>query len=102
MSHTANKEALFGPKKDAKSASTSKPASATPSVSTAAVPPPKPVSVTAEKTLKFSGKTTGLSLMEKQKKVAEAKEYSEKGMTHLKTTMFQWKPDHLAAAPNFE
>lgn len=38
----------------------------------------------------------------KQKKVEEAQEHSKKGMEYLKTSMFSWKPDHLAAAPCFE
>ena len=38
----------------------------------------------------------------KSKKLDEAREYSEKGMKYLKTTIFQWAPDHLAAAPQFD
>lgn len=38
----------------------------------------------------------------KAKKIEEAREFSEKGMKYLKTSIFQWAPDHLAAAPQFE
>lgn len=38
----------------------------------------------------------------KAKKMEEAKSFSERGMKFLQTSMFQWNPDHLAAAPLFE
>jgi hypothetical protein len=34
--------------------------------------------------------------------MAEAQEQSDKGMAALKTSMFQWKADHLSAAGYFE
>ena len=44
----------------------------------------------------------GLPPAQKAKKIAEAQEYMEKATQALKKTIFSWKPDHLAAAPNFE
>lgn len=46
--------------------------------------------------------TASMTPAAKSKKLEEAREYSEKGMKYLKTTLFQWAPDHLAAAPQFE
>ena len=46
--------------------------------------------------------TTTMTPAAKSKKLEEAREYSEKGMKYLKTTIFQWAPDHLAAAPQFD
>lgn len=36
------------------------------------------------------------------KKIEEGRDFSERGMKCLKVTVFQWKPDHLLAAPLFE
>jgi hypothetical protein len=46
--------------------------------------------------------STGLTSAIREKKIAEAKELSERGMKFLKTSVFQWQPDNLAAAPLFE
>jgi len=56
-------------------------------------------STAQSKTLKSS---TTISPQLKLKKIEEAKEESEKGMKYLKKTIFNWSPDHLAAAPCFE
>ncbi len=101
MSLSQNKQALFGSKKTdggKSSSTTSKPAPAP------TAQPAAPVSATAGKSsaVKFTGASSGMSLIEKQKKIEEARELSEKGMTYLKTSMFKWEPDHLAAGPVFE
>ena len=43
-----------------------------------------------------------LSAAAKAKKIDEAKAFSKQGSSHLQKTMFQWTPDHIAAAPLFE
>ncbi len=82
-----NKQELFGSKKGQ-----AKGTNATHSTATTSMTPQAHTSTAR----------VGLSVAEKQKKVAEAKELSERGMKHLKTSVFQWSPDHLAAAPLFE
>lgn len=58
---------------------------------------------TTSQTKKASGPNLpNISPAVKAKKIAEAQEYSAKGMAHLKTSVFQWSPDHLAAAGCFE
>lgn len=46
--------------------------------------------------------STSLSGASRAKKLEEAQEWSEKARKHLKTSVFQWSPDYLAAAPCFE
>jgi hypothetical protein len=46
--------------------------------------------------------STKISSQTKLKKVAEAKELSERATIFLKTSMMRWTPDYLAAAPLFE
>jgi len=43
-----------------------------------------------------------LSKEAKQKKIDEAKFYRNKGLDLIKTSVFKWTADHLAAAPAFE
>lgn len=43
-----------------------------------------------------------LSPQMKMKRIEEAKSYSEAATNHLKTSMFKWSVDYLAAAPLFE
>ena len=59
---------------------------------------------TQPKTIGMTSKATGTTISNevKLKKINEATEWSEKGMKFLKTSVFQWEPDHLAAAPCFE
>lgn len=45
---------------------------------------------------------THLSPVACEKKIAEGKELQEKALKHLKTSLFQWSPDHVAAAATFE
>jgi hypothetical protein len=45
---------------------------------------------------------SGLSGPAKAKKIEEAKTLSAKANAFLETSVFKWKPDHLAAAPIFE
>ena len=47
-------------------------------------------------------KHTHLSSAMCAKKIIEGKEYHEKGLKHLKTSLFQWSADHVAAAATFE
>lgn len=62
-----------------------------------------PQSKTAGMTIGGS-KTTGIAMSAeaRQKKMNEAHEAYVKGEENLKTSFFQWKPDHLSAASNFE
>ena len=49
--------------------------------------------------------TTGpvlVSASMKQKHVNDAKSLEERGAAFMKTTMFQWKPDHIGAGPLYE
>ena len=105
----ADKNALFG-KAPASSANKPKPVSKT----AAAGLTPKPTTITAttttttsssstvSKTASSTLKTPTVTPQLKLKKIEEAKEESEKGMKYLKKTVFNWSPDHLAAAPCFE
>lgn len=107
----ADKNALFGkgpsnnndkPKPISKTqAAASKTGSITKPTSTTNTSSTSKTSATAtqSKTLKTS---TTISPQLKLKKIEEAKEESEKGMKYLKKTIFNWSPDHLAAAPCFE
>ena len=52
--------------------------------------------------MKIGGSAAMLSPEVKARKLEEGRELSEKGMKALKVTVFQWKPDHLLAAPMFE
>jgi tetratricopeptide (TPR) repeat protein len=47
-------------------------------------------------------KHTHLSSAMCAKKIIEGKEYHEKALKHLKTSLFQWSADHVAAAATFE
>ena len=107
------KSSLFGKPKGVKGSSSS-----STSVSTTAKPAttsptpvlvPKAVGKTASLTASTAGKSTPiaktgivLSPAARSKKIDEAKEESAIGMKNLKTSVFQWNPDHLAAAPHFE
>eukprot|EP01039_Chlorochromonas_danica_P002507 gene2507-2745_t len=108
MSLSKNKESLFGSKGSTSGATSTAPKA---TATTAAL------SSNTSATSAGAGKTAGLtfkgvdssssqgptmSLETRRKKIAEAREQSEKGMTALKTTLFQWKPDHLSAATYFE
>ena len=101
MSHQDSKAALFGkgsaaPPMPSSSGATAKPKGLT---SGLAASPGGKGSATAG--LK-PGVTGGLSAEQKMKKIDEARDLSERGMKCLKVTVFQWKADHLAAAPLFE
>lgn len=113
MSLSQNKNALFGNKPSGGGSGAAKPATASatvpkpPGSATAAAPAAAPpVSRTAGMSLKPVGSASSsqpsLSIEAKRKKMEEAREASEKGMTCLKTSIFQWKPDHLSAAVHFE
>lgn len=45
---------------------------------------------------------THLSPVACEKKIAEGKELHDRALKHLKTSLFQWSPDHLAAAATLE
>ena len=90
MSLTDQKNSLFG--KAAKPGVRPAP-SAAPVVDTK----PKPTIKAAA--IDFS---IGLNGPQKAKKIEEAKTLSAKASKFLETSVFKWKPDHLAAAPLFE
>lgn len=101
MSHQQNKAALFG------GGSAGAPAAAS-SGGTA-----KPKGLTAGLTATTKGPLQGtstsvtgsgvlLSNEMRLKKIEEARDFSERGMKAIKVTVFQWKADHLLAAPLFE
>jgi len=101
MSLDQKKESLFG-----KSGNSSKPSAPL----NAPVSAPQPVSKTAGITFGKPTTTGGssnkgkieLSAEGKRKKLVEAQELSAKGAKNLQTSLFQWSPDHLMAAPYFE
>lgn len=109
MSLSQNKADLFGKKSTASSSSSASKTSSTSgtssnaNVATKPAPAPAlaPVSKTATANL-MSGSVSAADAKMKQKKIEEAQEHSKRGMEYLKTNLFQWKPDHLAAAPCFE
>jgi hypothetical protein len=45
---------------------------------------------------------TNLSPAACEKKIAEGKDLHERALKHLKTSLFQWSPDHVAAAATLE
>ena len=105
----ADKNALFGkgPSSNDKPKPVSKTAAAgltpKPSTSSSSTIASKTASSTLQsKTASSTLKTPTITPQLKLKKVEEAKEESEKGMKYLKKTVFNWSPDHLAAAPCFE
>lgn len=113
MSNQANRAALFGGK--ASGAAANKPVSVTaakPSSSTTTktngllIEPIQPVSKTAGITPSNQPKTQSsgitLSAEARRKKQEEIQQLLERANTALKTTMFQWSPDYLVAAPLFE
>jgi hypothetical protein len=105
MSHAAQKSSLFGKPKTTSATSSS---GSTSKVTTSpAVPAPvvKPLGKTACLTASTNKGVTALPVLSegaRAKKIEEAKENSDAGMKCLKTSVFQWSPDHLAAAPYFE
>lgn len=104
---SAQKSSLFGKPKAAGAASSTASATAKPATTTVSAPAPivKPVSKTACLTSATNKGVATASIMSpaaRSRKIEEAKEESEIGMKCLKTSVFQWAPDHLAAAPHFE
>ena len=107
---TDQKSSLFGKPKGS-AAPPGQKASVTAS-STADVPlpisapkvPGKTASLSANPSKSVTNSSVGvvLSPAARARKVEEAKEESALGMKALKTSVFQWSPDHLAAAPHFE
>eukprot|EP01031_Cornospumella_fuschlensis_P048578 gene48578-59490_t len=99
-----NKAALFGSK--GKTAGSGSAPSSTPASIVSAgtgTSTTTGASKTAGLTFKGASATTSAqSQASKQRKVAEAQELSEKAQQALKTSMFQWKPDHLTASSYFE
>ena len=112
MSLSQNKNALFGnkatstPSQNAGKPTTAAASVAKPPAATSTTTTAPPVSKTAGMSLKpapgSSTAASSLSVEAKRKKMEEAREASEKGMECLKTSFFQWKPDHLSAAVHFE
>jgi hypothetical protein len=106
-----NKQALFGTKSGGGTTSASKPAGSVSSLtkesSAASIPavnsaPAAPQSKTAGMTFKPTSSSNTMSAEARQAKINEAHSYYVKGEENLKTSFFQWKPDHLSAASNFE
>ncbi len=70
--------------------------------------PSKPIEKLHSSSEKLQGPSSGgsiassLSSTAKSKKIDEARDWNKRGLKHLQTSMFQWNPDHLAAAPCFE
>ena len=60
----------------------------------------KPVSKTAG--MEIKSMTSSLSAEMKTKKIEEAKDLQTRAEKFLKTSVFQWSPDHIGAAPLFE
>jgi hypothetical protein len=48
------------------------------------------------------GSTSSINPAQKTKKLEEAKELISRATNHLQTTLFNWNPDYLAAAPLYE
>eukprot|EP01040_Poterioochromonas_malhamensis_P023137 gene23137-28277_t len=101
-SNQANRAALFG----SKAPGANKPVTVTAAKSTAAPAPataaPKPaVSQTAGMSIPQAKNNLGLSAESKRKKNEEAKQLLERASNALKTSLFQWQPDYLVAAPLF-
>jgi hypothetical protein len=106
---TNNKQALFGTKSgggaskpQSSASSASKESSSPVTASLSVVPPSAPQSKTAGMTFKASSSGNTMSAEARQSKINEAHSYFVKGEENLKTSFFQWKPDHLSAASNFE
>lgn len=120
MSLINDKASLFASSKPAAGASggsSSKPAAAprpaTSTSTTAAAVPGATASATAAITSMVGNKGPGgstarvagvppISPQVREKKLEEAREYSTKGSKCLQTSVFQWSPDHITAAPYFE
>lgn len=109
MSLNQNKDALFG-KSSGKSSISSSSSGVRPAPATNSSAPQQPVSKTAGMTFGVtappktaSGKPkVELSAEAKRKKLEEARDFQARGMKNLQTSLFQWSPDHLTAAPYFE
>lgn len=107
MSNQANRAALFGTKTNAGAGkvTASKTAGST-SPAPTNVEPPKPVSKTAGITPATQPKPQSngitLSAEAKKKKLEEIRGLLERAQMALKTSMFQWSPDYLVAAPLYE
>jgi hypothetical protein len=63
---------------------------------------PAPVKPKVLATVGAGLQTTTMSAAAAEKKRAEARDWEERGQKNLKTSIFQWSPDYLAAAPCFE
>ena len=105
----AQKSSLFGKPKGSSAASSSASATAKVAIVSPAPIVSKPVGKTASLTSSTTTKSSTSATMgivlspdARARKIDEAKEESAIGMKALKTTVFQWSPDHLAAAPHFE
>jgi len=84
MSNLENKKALFGSGSGSGSVTAAK------------------VSTTSKVTSNPASTATVISPELKAKKIAEARDYTARATKFLQTSVFQWSPDHLAAAPLFE
>ena len=100
MSLTDKKSALFGkaPPKSAGTGSATTTASTTTSTTSSTESKPKVILGTVGTGLATS--TMSSSAIEKKR--AEARDWEERGEKNLRTSIFQWSPDYLAAAPCYE
>lgn len=101
MSHQQNKAALFGraagaPASAPISSGATKPKGLTTGLTTTTKGPLQGTSTSV------TGGGVLLSNEMRLKKIEEARDFSERGMKAIKVTVFQWKADHLLAAPLFE
>ena len=104
MSLQDKKASLFGKSTDTRAASSS---SSSSSVQKSIAPPPPPPVVSKAMPPPVTGGSSlslglGLSDAAKKKKLEEGQALSAKAKKHLETSVFKWKPDHLAAAPLME
>jgi tetratricopeptide (TPR) repeat protein len=66
-------------------------------------PAPAPVAMAPAPVIKTrGGAIPALSAEAKARKLAEARDCSDKGTKSLQTSVFQWSPDYVLAAPYFE
>ena len=104
MSLQDKKASLFGKSSDTRTASSS---SSSSSVQKSIAPPPPPPVVSKAMPPPVAGGSSlslglGLSEAAKKKKLEEGQALSAKAKKYLETSVFKWKPDHLAAAPLME
>jgi len=102
MSHQDSKAALFGASKAPAMPSSSGASGATKKGGLTLALNTPATGAGASGPRKNVGGANPLSNEQRAKKIEEARELSAKGMKCLQVSVFQWKADHLMAAPLFE